>query len=216
MINCERIVTRTVIVAFAGAGCTPAFWSDESRALMYASMWLHGVSSAPDSIREYMAGNRSGTDAIEEALLDRRRRPREFSEVSAVYWLSNSGRPEYLKTLMRFAGDTNGDVATYSIFGLVRHTHVPAVRARLMQLDVLAARDVRNNMASMLAIVNDSGARRVLATMSRRDLNTATIRWIEVALSDPPQAWAHGRWPCRPNELDPETGRCTRRESPRP
>ena len=194
----------------AAAACASALIRDELQAIGYASTWQHGVKSIPDSVRLYMEANRAGTDAIEEILLGRRRAPPEFDKRIALYWLSDSGRPEYLRTLMRYAGDTNGTAATFAIYGLARHAGDPAVRARLLEVDATAPRDVRNNMAGVLTAVNDSGARSLLAVISRRDLRPDTIKRIERALRDPPLPAGKGRVPCLPYVPPPWTGPCPR------
>ena len=184
--------------------------SDERYALMHASLWFHGVTTASDSLRLYMAANRAGTDVIEEALLGRRRAAVEFDTATAVYWLSDSGRPEYLPTLLRFASDTNDTVATFAIYGLARHAGDAAVRVRLLEVYESAPRRLRNNMAAVLALVNDSSARSLLAEISRRDLRSDTIQMIEIALRAPPLPPGKGRYPCLPKVPPPWTGQCPR------
>jgi hypothetical protein len=198
-----------------GSGLLPmlvacALMREERRALGNASRWHHGVSSVPDSVRLYMAANRWATDMIEDALLGRRRAPDWFDTVFAVYWLSDSGRRKYLRTLRRFARHADRDVATFAIYGLARHAGDPAVRARLLEVDATAPIEVRYNMVASLALVNDSSARSLLRAISRRDLRPDAIRIIERALSSPPLPAGKGRWPCMPAAPVPWTGQCPR------
>jgi hypothetical protein len=187
-----------------------ALMREERRALGNASRWHHGMSSVPDSVRLYMAANRWATDMIEDALLGRRRAPDWFDTATAVYWLSDSGRRKYLRTLRRCAGRADLDVASFAIYGLARHAGDPAVRARLLEVDATAPRMVRTNMAGSLAIVNDSGARSLLRVLSGRDLPPETIRMIERVLRTPPLPAGKGRWPCMPPAPVPWTGQCPR------
>ena len=183
----------------------------ERRMLGHASLWFHGVSSAPDSLRFWMASNRRATDVIEEALLGQyRRAPDWFDTATAVYWLSDSGRPEYVPTLLRFAAHDNHDVATYAVYGLARHASDPEVRARLLEVDATAERSVRSNMARVLAIVNDSGARTVLRQISHRDLGPDVIQRMEMALSAPALPARKGPWPCLLDTPRPPAGQCPR------
>jgi hypothetical protein len=142
-----------------------------------------------------MQANRAMTDRIEEALLGRRRARVEFDTSVAVWWLSDSGRPEYLPTLLRFAGHPERDVASMAAYGLARHSSDSAARARLLEVYASAPREVRNNMAASLAIVNDSSTRRLLAEIDRRDLQPYTIELIERTLLAPAQPAGEGRWP---------------------
>lgn len=206
----DLVMRRCLLPVIAVSACVTALTSDEARALSYASTWLHGIGAIPDSLRLYMEANRAGTDAIEEVLLGRRRRSPEFNTAVALWWLADSGRPEYLPTLLRFAGDTNLDVGSFAAYGLARHTAREEVRARLLEVYTSAPRDIRNNMAASLAIVNDSSARSVLAEMSRRDLRPDIIRTIELALSTPPRPTGKGRWPCLPSVPPPWPGQCPR------
>ena len=198
----------TGILPLLAAAC--ALLSEERRALGNASSWHHGVGSIPDSVRLYMAANRWATDRIEDALLGRLRGPDWFDTTFAVYWLSDSGRRKYLRTLRRFAGHPDDDVATVAIYGLVRYSGDRAVRERLLELDRTASRIVRNNMASMLALANDSSARGLLGAISLRDLAPYTIEIIEKTLSAPPRPAGNFRWPCLPEVPAPWTGQCQR------
>ncbi len=181
----------------------------ERRALGNASRWLHGVDSAPDSVRANMAANRWATDMIEDALLGRRRAPEWFDTATALYWLSDGGRPKYLRTLRRFARHPDGDVASFAIYGLVRHSGDRAVRARLLEVDANAPRDVRSNMAGLLALVNDSSARSLMRVINREDLRPQAIEWMEWALSAPPRPATKGPWPCIPPP-EPYATKCPR------
>jgi hypothetical protein len=206
MIRGAALVVRSGFVSMvAVTACTTA-----RGALSNASTWIHGIGSIPDSVRLYMEANRRATDVIEEALLGHLRAPVEFDTAIAVYWLSDSGRPKYLRTLRRFAGHADGDVATFAAYGLARHSGDKAVRARLLEVYASAPRSVRNNMAASLATVNDSSARSLLAVIDRRELRPDTIQFIEIALSDPPLPAGKGRWPCLPNEPGPWKGKCPR------
>jgi len=187
-----------------------AVMSKERRALGNASAWIHGVSSVPDSVRLYMAANRWATDMIEDALLGRRRAPDWFDTTFAVYWLSDSGRRKYLRTLRHFAGHPNENVASFAIYGLVRYSGDRAVRARLLEVDRTASKRVRNSMAGMLALANDSSARNLLGAISLRDLSPYTIEIIERVLSAPPLPAGNFRWPCLPAAPEPWTGQCPR------
>ena len=187
-----------------------AFMRGQTRTLGNASRWQHGVTSVPDSVRVYMAANRWATDRIEDALLGRVRGPDWFDTVFAVYWLSDSGRRKYLRTLRRFAGHPDLSVASFAIYGLARHAGDPAVRARLLEVDRTAPETVRNNMAGVLTAVNDSGARSLLAVIDRRTLRPYTIEMIERALRDPPLPAGTGRVPCLPAVPPPWTGPCPR------
>lgn len=205
------LVMRTCLLpVVAVSACATALSSDEARVLSYASTWHHGLSSIPDSLRLYMEANRATTDVIEEVLLGRRRRSPEFNTAVALWWLADSGRPEYLPTLLRFAGDTNLDVANSAAYGLARHIGRAHVRARFLEVYASAQGMVRHNMAAALAIVNDSSARSLLAEMSRRDLQPYTIQMIEQALLAPAQPAGKGRWPCLPKQTGPWTGQCPR------
>ena len=207
-LGADLVMRTCVLPVVAVSACVTTLTSDEARALSYASTWLHGLGSIPDSLRLYMEANRAGTDAIDEVLLGRRRRLPEFNTAVALWWLADSGRPEYLPTLLRFAGDTNRDVATMAIYGLARHSGDPAARARLLELDVSAPGEVRNNMMAGLALVNDSSARSLLAVMSRREIRPEIIRTIDTALSAPPKPPGKGRWPCLPSIPPPWPGQC--------
>jgi hypothetical protein len=191
-----HLVMRTcVLPVVAVSACVAALTSDEARTLANASTWHHGLGSIPDSLRVCMAANRAATDLIEEVLLGRRQAPPEFNTAVALWWLADSGRPEYLPTLLHFAGDTNLDVASVAGYGLARHTGRERVRARLLEVYALATGMVRNNMVASLAIVNDSSARSLLAEIDRRDLQPYTIQRIEQALLAPAQPAGKGRWP---------------------
>src|SRR5688572_32100756 len=52
------------------------------------------------------------------------------SNAVAVWWLSESGRPEYLPTLLRFSADSDWTTASLAIYGLMRHLDDESVRAR--------------------------------------------------------------------------------------
>jgi hypothetical protein len=212
MIRGAGLLLRTsfLLSIMAAAACVSALTNDYNNGCWHACTWIHGVTTAPDSLRRYMEANRAMTDRIEEALLGRRRARVEFDTATAVYWLSDSGRPTYLPTLRRFAGHADGDVATFAAYGLARHSGDKAVRARLLEVYASAPRSVRNNMAASLATVNDSSARSLLAVIDRRDLRPDTIQFIEIALSDPPLPAGKGRWPCLPNEPGPWKGKCPR------
>jgi hypothetical protein len=199
------VVWSGVVSMVAVAACTTA-----RGALSNASRWHHVMSAFPDSLRRYMEANRRATDVIEEALLGHFRAPVYFDTATAVYWLSDSGRPKYLRTLRRFAGHADLDVASFAIYGLARHAGDKAVRARLLEVYASAPRLVRHNMAASLATVNDSSARSLLAVIDRRDLHPDTIHMIEIALSDPPLPPGKGRWPCLPKVPPPWTGKCPR------
>jgi hypothetical protein len=212
MIRGAGLLLRTSLVLsiVAASACVSALTNDYNNGCWHACSWFHGVTTASDSLRLYMEAHRAMTDRIEEALLGRRRARVEFDTATAVYWLSDSGRPEYLRTLLRFAGHADGDVATFSIYGLARHAGDNAVRARLLEVYASAPSSVRNNMAATLATVNDSSARSLLAVIDRRDLRPDTIQMIEIALSEPPLQAGKGRWPCLPNVPPPWTGKCPR------
>lgn len=202
---------RTALTLVAGllpmlVAC--AAMREQRRTLGNASRWLHGVDSVPDSVRVYMAANRWATDMIEDALVGRMRGPDWFDTVFAVYWLSDSGRRKYLRTLRRFAGHSDGDVATFAFYGLARHSDDRATRARILEVYAAAPRELRNNFAATLANMNDSSARRLLAVIDRRDLRSDTIDWIEKALRGPALPPGKARWPCLPSSPGPWTGKC--------
>jgi hypothetical protein len=204
-------MTRTALTLAAGllpmlVAC--ALMREDRRALGNASRWQHGVGSVPDSVRVYMAANRWATDRIEDALVGRLRAPDWFDTVFAVYWLSDSGRRKYLRTLRHFAGHPDLSVASFAIYGLARHAGDPAVRARLLEVDRTAPETVRNNMAGMLALVNDSSARGLLGLINRRALRPYTIEIVERALSTSPLPAGKTRWPCLPAAPQPWTGQC--------
>jgi hypothetical protein len=204
-------MTRTALTLAAGllpmlVAC--ALMREDRRALGNASRWQHGVGSVPDSVRVYMAANRWATDRIEDALVGRLRAPDWFDTVFAVYWLSDSGRRKYLRTLRRFAGHSDGGVATFAFYGLARHSDDTATRTRILEVYAAAPREVRNNFAAMLANMNESSARSLLAVIDRRDLRFDTIEWIERALRRPALPVGKARWPCLPSRPGLWAGKC--------
>jgi hypothetical protein len=200
--------TASFLSTAALAACTSMFTKDMNRGCWHACTWFHGMRSIPDSLRLYMEANRAMTDRIHEALRGRRRARVEFDTAVAVWWLSDSGRPDYLPTLMRFAGHTNHDVASLAAYGLARHTGRKAVRARLLEVYESAPGEVRNNMVGSLAIVNDTNTRSLLREISRRDLRQDTIEMIDLTLSGPALPAGKGRWPCLPRDPGPWKGKC--------
>jgi len=205
-----RRVALTLVAGLLPMLVACALMREQRRTLGNASRWLHGMSDVPDSVRVYMAANRWATDMIEDALVGRLRGPDWFDTVFAVYWLSDSGRRKYLRTLRRFAGHADRDVATVAFYGLARHSGDKATRARLLEVYASAPGDLRNNFAASLATVNDSAARSLLSVIDRRDLRDDTIQYMEVALSDPPLPAGKGRWPCLPKVAPPWPGKCPR------
>lgn len=183
--------------------------TDEQRALSYASTWHHGLSSIPDSTRRRVAGDRVITDLIEATLLGRRTAPPEFDNAVAVWWLSESGRVEYLPTLLRFSADSSWNTATHAIYGLLRHLDDESVRARLLEIDASGDRDVRNNMATLLARVNNNQARALLARLKRQQLSPNTLNRIDAALRVPPESEGRVRWPCLQSERVARKPGCT-------
>ena len=150
----------------------------------------------PDSIRLRIAADRALTDLMEAALLGRRPVPPRFNQAVAVWWLSDSGRTEYKPTLLQFSADTGWDTATFAIYGLMRHLDNESVRARLLEVDAVAPREVRNNMAVLLTKVNDAQARALLARMNQKTLADYVVQRIEQVLRAPPEAGGPVRWPC--------------------
>jgi hypothetical protein len=175
----------------------------------YATTWYHGVFSIPDSLRLRVAADRTITDVIDAMLLGQRPAPPGFDNAVAVWWLSESGRPEYLPTLLRFADDTNGTVATFAIYGLVQHLGDESVRSRLLDVDASAPPLVRNNMAGLLADVNDTHARALLARINSRNLSRQTVQRINRALRAPPRLEGRFRFPCLKSEEQARKLECT-------
>lgn len=199
--------TGSFLSMLTAAACASAFKNDRIDGCWHACSRSY-VTGASDSLRRYMEANRAMTDRIEEALLGRRRTRVEFDTATALYWLSDSGRPEYIPTLLRFAGHAEFDVATFAIYGLARHAGDPTVRPRLRGVYASAPSQVRGNMASLLALVNDSSARSLLAVIDRRDLHPYRIEMIEIALRDPPKPPGKGRYPCLGGTPVPWKGKC--------
>lgn len=210
-IGASRCATVALLsLTFVGANRhVTAQPTDEERALSYASTWHHGLSSIPDSMRRRVAGDRFITDLIEATLLGRRRAPPEFNNAVAAWWLSESGRPEYLPTLLRFSADSDWTTASLAIYGLIRHLDDESVRARLLEVDASGERDVRNNMAMLLTRANNPHARALLARMKRQHLSRHTLKSIDEALRAQPEPEGHVRWPCLQSERLAKKPGCT-------
>lgn len=206
-----RVMIAIVCLSTLVDGCatTQALTGDEAQALSYASIWRHGVTSIPDSMRLRVASDRAITDLMEAALLGRRPVSPAFNTAVAVWWLSESGRPEYLPTLLHFSADTGWDTATFAIYGLMRHLDNESVRSRLLEVDASAPGPVRNNMAVLLTKVNDAQARALLAGMNQKTLSDDVVQRIERALRAPPEAVGHVRWPCLEGDLKERKPSCT-------
>ena len=176
---------------------------------IYAGSWFHGIHSISDSVRLRIAPNRAVTDAIDDMLSGRRAAPPELDTAVAVWWLSESGRPEYLPALLRFSDHPNSDVATSAIYGLTRQLDSEAVRLRLTELDASGSREVRNNIAVLLTRANSPHARTLLAGMNRRGLSNRAIQRIERVLRAPPGAPGGVRYPCLESEKQERKPGCT-------
>src|SRR5688572_7188586 len=205
-----RVMLRICCLSALVAGCatTQPLTSDELRALSAARVWHHGVTAMPDSIRLRVAADRALTDLMEAALLGRRPAPPRFNQAVAVWWLSDSGRPEYLPTLLHFSADTGWDTATFAIYGLMRHLSDESVRARLLEVDASAPNPVRNNMAVLLTKVNDAQARALLAQLNHKTLSRDVVQRIEGLLSAPPETVGQVRWPCFEGDLKARKPSC--------
>src|SRR5688572_22528314 len=132
------------------------------------------------------------------------------SNAVAVWWLSESGRPEYLPTLLRFSADSDWTTASLAIYGLMRHLDDESVRARLLEVDASGQRDVRNNMAMLLTRANTPNARALLARMKRQHLSRHTLSRLDEALRAPPEPeQSHVRWPCLQSERQAKKHGCT-------
>jgi hypothetical protein len=206
---------RILIASFSlytlvnGCVTTRALTHDEAQALSVALRWQHGLTAIPDSVRLRVAADRAFTDLIEAALLGRRPVTPQFHQAVAVWWLSDSGRPEYLPTLLHFSADTGWDTATFAIYGLMRHLDKESVRARLVEVDASAPHPVRNNMAVLLTKANNAEARALLARLNQTTLAHDVVQRIERALRAPPVTVAHVRWPCLEPDRKARKPSCT-------
>lgn len=194
-------------VSTAGAASAQMTDATDEAVRLYASSWFHGLEGIPDSLRLLLAPDRRFTDRLEDILVGRREAPPGFDNGVAIWWLADSGRPEYVPTFLRFSRDANGDVATVSIYGLTNHLDNESVRTRLLEIDASGANDVRHNMAILLTLVNDTHARILLASMRRQHLSNETIQRIERALAAP-AASGPVRYPCLENERRARKPRC--------
>ena len=188
-----RITSFCLSILAAGCATVQPLTPGEAQALSVANAW---APWSPDSIRLRVVADRSLTDLMDAVLLGRRPAPPTFNTSVAVWWLSESGRPEYLPTLLHFSADTAWDTAAFAIYGLSRHLGNESVRSRLLELDASAPHEVRNNMAVLLTRVNNAQARAVLARMNQKTLADDVVQRIERALRAPPETVAHVRWPC--------------------
>jgi hypothetical protein len=206
---------RVLIASFSlytlvtGCVTTRALTDEEAQALSAASRWHHGLTAIPDSVRLRVAADRALTDLIEAALLGRRPVTPHFHQAVAVWWLSDSRRPEYLPTLLHFSADTGWDTATFAIYGLMRHLDNESVRSRLLEVDASAPHAVRNNMAVLLTKVNDAQARALLARVNKRTLADDVVQRIERALRAPLETVGNVRWPCLENDRAARKPSCT-------
>lgn len=197
-----RTTTHLAVAALVGVTlCAPTVGAQavgaEAPAICYACTWIHGVLSVPDTLRERVAADRSITDLMEQALLGRRSAPPTFQKDIALWWLAESGRAEYVPTLLRFSREV-GDrpVLHAALYGLTRQAGHPDVRARLLELDATASPEIRGWMVGLLALVRDSAAQDVLRAVRRDRLPRAMVQQLERALAATPRAGGPGRVPC--------------------
>ena len=178
--------------------------------LAVANTWYEGVLSIPDSQRVRIAADKRTTDLIHRVLTKQEPVPREFNRAVAVWWLAESGRSEYVPTLLAVARESaTGDAFTFAAYGLARHTDLLDVRSYLIDLIARGNPDVRAAVASALTIVNDSSSRSILRDVERRGFTKELSRRIDRALARPARAMGSGLPLCdRKSASDPIPAEC--------
>jgi hypothetical protein len=206
------MISKALIVAMSGFGnaLDAQLPTSAPDPLAVAGTWFEGVMSIPDSQRVRIATDKRTTDLIHRVLTKQGPAPREFNRAVAVWWLAESGRGEYVPTLLAVARDSAaGDAFTFAVYGLARHTELLDVRSYLMDLVTKAAPDVRATVASALTIVNDSSSRNILRGVERRGFTRQLSRRIDRALARPARAVGSGLPLCdRKSRTDPIPAEC--------
>jgi hypothetical protein len=172
--------------------------------LGYASMWLHGVGSIPDSIRTRVATNPRALQLYADVLEGRRAQPREWSVGTALWWLAEGGDARYLPLFLRYTAQPTAawdPGLQESIYGLARHAASPAAAARLRELGRRGReRWLRVSVAGPLILINEEPTRALLREILGDDLPATQRQAAQKALAGPAARPGSGRVPCAPSQ----------------
>ena len=186
----------------------------ESRAIAYGGFWIHGLHTVPDTLRRRVAQDDALLDVYADVALSTRAIDGAWDTLTVVWWLAESGRPEFLPVFLRH-GIVGNRAFSAAVYGLARHASHPSAKSQLLDVATRASGDEEIVLLAALIAVNDVDSRQVLSSLRAR-LSPLAQRDIQALLSRPALRSGEGRWPCPPTQVPGGEDTGPRRCVPKP
>lgn len=195
--------TACMLVGFPGPAFAQVPPGVDSRLISRAGRPMHGVSSIPADVRNATVADTALMDWFAALLTGERVSDAPWVPAIALWWLAQTGNPDYLPVFLEWANRDEadrGDQGAMVALGLARHASDPRAQRALLNLGRHGSAFTRQGIVGALVMNNDTLSRRLLRELRDESLLADRDSLVGLVLDAPPRYPSTRTAGCRTDE----------------